>query len=281
MSHYHTYDEANSIDKGTIALVNGLDGKGLYDSGVLGRSELCGLMPVTAILIAAKDLGYGSIKLLKYANSGDTYGDKSRVVGYMSAVIYKGPGGGKEMSMLNDIQKKRLLQIARESITGYLKDGNRRSFKEDDIVLNKEMGAFVTLHENGELRGCIGNMIGHGPLFKTVAGMAIESATGDPRFHALAQPELDKVQIEISVLSPLKRVQSYEDVKIPGDGVLVRNGFSSGVYLPQVATETGWNREQFLTSLCGQKAGIKPDAWKDPETEIYVFSAEVFGEEKR
>jgi AmmeMemoRadiSam system protein A len=108
--------------------------------------------------------------------------------------------------------------------------------------------------------------------------MAIEAATGDPRFQRLSAKEVDKIKIEISVLSPLKKVKGADEIKIPGDGVIVRRGFSSGVYLPQVATETGWSKEQFLTSLCAHKAGLSADAWKDPATELYTFTAEVFGE---
>lgn len=276
MSHYHSYDEAGSIDAHTIELLNKMDPKELYRRESTGACELCGMLPVASVLILAKSLGYDSIKILKYANSGDTFGDKSKVVGYVSAVIYK----EKEASsaLLNGIERKRLLSIARESITSFVRDKKRKSFAVKDPALNEAMGAFVTLHENGELRGCIGNMIGSGPLYKTVADMAIEAATGDPRFSPVLPDELDNIDIEISVLSPLKKVASYKDVKVPGHGVLVRRGFRSGVYLPQVAEETGWNREEFLTSLCAQKAGLPQDAWKDPATEIHVFSAEVFGE---
>lgn len=182
--------------------------------------------------------------------------------------------------MLNDAQRKRLLQIARESITSYVRDGKKKTFIEKDPALNRNMGAFVTLQENGDLRGCIGNMVGQGPLYQTVADMAIEAATGDPRFQKLAPQEIGKIGIEISVLSPMERVRSADEIKIPGHGVIVRKGFASGVYLPQVATETGWTKEEFLTSLCAQKAGLAPDAWKDPSTEIYVFTAEVFGEKE-
>jgi AmmeMemoRadiSam system protein A len=182
--------------------------------------------------------------------------------------------------MLSDTQRKRLLQIARESITSFVKSGERKRFEEKDPLLNRPMGAFVTLHENDQLRGCIGNMVGRGPLYSTVAAMAIEAATGDPRFPALSPAEIDRIDIEISVLSPLEKVASYRDIKIPGQGVIVKSAFGGGVYLPQVATETGWTREEFLTSLCGQKAGISPDAWKDPDTELYVFTAEVFGEKE-
>jgi len=274
LSHYHPYEEANSIDKDLIAVLNKMKAKDLYDSAVIGTCELCGMMPVTAVLLAAEKLGFDGIKILKYANSGDVTGDKGKVVGYLSAAIYK----KEEKTMLNDAQRKRLLQIARESITSYVRDGKRKDFTESDTVLNKNLGAFVTLHENGELRGCIGNMMGQGPLYRTIADMAIESATGDPRFPRLSAEEIDRIVIEISVLTPLEKVASYKDIKIPGHGVLVRSGFRSGVFLPQVATENNWDREQFMNYLCAHKAGLAPDAWKDPKTELYVFSAEVFGE---
>ncbi len=282
LSHYRPYEEANSIDRHLVNLLMTMKGRKLYDEARLGICELCGFMPVTAALLAAERLGYDKIKILKYANSGDTCGNKENVVGYLSAVIYKESPKEKEgeSAMLNESQRKRLLQIARESITSYVKDGKRKQFVEADPVLNEEMGAFVTLHELGELRGCIGNMIGHGPLYQTVADMAIEAATGDPRFPTLSAREIDKIDLEISVLTPLKKVSGPDEIKIPGHGVVVRRGFKSGVYLPQVATETGWNKEEFLTSLCGQKAGLSPDAWKDPATEMYVFSAEVFGEKE-
>ena len=293
MSHYHPYEEANAIDKRTIETLLSFNPRALYDECQAGEPEFCGLMPVAAVLLTAEKLGYKNIEILKYANSGDTFGEKGRVVGYLSAAIYekdlngnlaasenRTKSEGKEMSMLNDKQKKRLLQIARESITSFVRSGERKNFSETDPVLNEEMGAFVTLHEGGELRGCIGNMVGTGPLYKTVANMAIEAATGDPRFSRLSENEISGIDIEISVLSPLKKVSSYNEIKIPGQGVMVRKGFNSGVYLPQVAAETGWNKEEFMSSLCAHKAGLAPNAWKDPSTELYVFSAEVFGEKE-
>lgn len=286
LSHYHPYDEAVKIDRRTVVLLGKMKGRDLYDEAERGRCEMCGITPVTATLLAAEKLGYDKIKILDSENSGDTFGDKGRVVGYVAAAIYRDGRGiadmipKKEADMLNAVQKKRLLEIARESITDFVRDGKRKDFKELDPVLKADLGAFVTLHENGELRGCIGNMVGQGPLYKTVADMAIEAATEDPRFRKLSQSELGNIDIEISVLSPLEKVKSHEDIRIPGHGVLVRKGFSSGVYLPQVAAETGWNKEEFMTSLCGSKAGIDPEAWKDPSTEIYTFTAEIFGEKE-
>ncbi|MCX5666698.1 MAG: AmmeMemoRadiSam system protein B, partial [Candidatus Omnitrophica bacterium] len=274
LSHFHPYQDANSIDKRTIDTLSRLKAKEFYDEAKMEVCELCGLMPVTTSLLAAEMLGYDKIKTLKYANSGDISGDNAKVVGYVSAVLYKdeiasaasrprNDGAQKVGSdMLDDVQRKRLLQIARESITSFVKDGKRKTFTETDAALNKSMGAFVTLHEGGELRGCIGNMVGRGPLYQTIADMAIEAATGDPRFQKLSPGEIDKINLEISVLSPLQKVKNVDEIKIPGHGVIVKSGFNSGVYLPQVATETGWSREEFLTSLCAQKAGLRPDAWK-------------------
>ncbi len=287
MSHYHPYEQANSIDSHTLSLVEKMKARDLYDECMMRTSELCGIMPVVSTLLAAESLGFDNVKVLKYANSGDTYGDKDRVVGYMSVAVYKPAGAGTgqasekgDKRMLNDAQRKRLLTIARESITTFVRDGKRKAFTEKDPLLTEPMGAFVTLHEGGELRGCIGNMVGRGPLYQTVADMAIEAATDDPRFRPLSPKELDMIDVEISVLSPLRRVSSPDEIKIPGHGVIVKKGFASGVYLPQVATETGWNKSEFLTSLCAHKAGISPDAWKDPATEMYVFTAEVFGEKE-
>lgn len=180
--------------------------------------------------------------------------------------------------MLNETQRKKALKLARDSITHYLETGRQLSVTEDDTALNEEMGAFVTLHKHGRLRGCIGNMIGKGPFYLTVSDMAISAATADPRFDRVKPEEMKDIDIEISALSPLKKIDNPEIIEVGKHGVLVKNSYASGVYLPQVATEAGWSREQFMNSLCGQKAGMQPDTWKKGECEIYIFTAEVFGE---
>ncbi|MFH1783473.1 MAG: AmmeMemoRadiSam system protein A [bacterium] len=183
--------------------------------------------------------------------------------------------------MLNDTQKEKLLQIARETIVSYLSCGKKPKFDVSDTDLCEECGAFVTLHKDGNLRGCIGNIIGHEPLWETVSDMAVESATGDPRFPKVKKEELPHIDIEISVLSKPERVRSADQIELGKHGVIVRKGFSSGVFLPQVATETGWSKEEFLSSLCSHKAGLSPDAWKDKTTELYTFTAQVFGEKTK
>jgi AmmeMemoRadiSam system protein A len=141
------------------------------------------------------------------------------------------------------------------------------------------MGAFVTLHKHAELRGCIGNLQGQQPLYLTVRDMAVEAAVDDPRFSRVTLEELKDIDIEISALSPLERVESTDEIRMGIHGVLLKSGFNKGVYLPQVATETGWSKEEFLSNLC-QKARLPASAWKDKSTEIYIFTAEVFSEKE-
>ncbi|MDD5669953.1 MAG: AmmeMemoRadiSam system protein A [Candidatus Omnitrophica bacterium] len=182
------------------------------------------------------------------------------------------------MGLLTVEQKKRLIEIARQTIKYKLEKGKDLKIDESDETLNRKMGAFVTLHEDGQLRGCIGNLIGSKALYLTIQEMALEAALRDPRFTPLKLNELNKIEIEISVLSPLEKVDSCEDIILSTHGVLIQKGMRSGVFLPQVAEETGWSKEEFLSCLCSHKAGLPPDAWKDPSTEIYIFTAEVFSE---
>lgn len=180
--------------------------------------------------------------------------------------------------MLKTGERKRLLDIARNSLQTYLNTGKKLEVNESDPVLNNKNGAFVTLDKHGQLRGCIGNIVGKQPLYLTVRDMAVEAGVEDPRFPAVTAGELKDIEIEISVLSELKKIEDPLSIELGTHGVLVKRGFNSGVFLPQVATETGWSKEEFLSYLCSHKAGLSPDAWKDKGTEIYVFTAEVFSE---
>ena len=277
MSHYLAYKKANRMDKETTALIKKFDAGDLYAKSLAKSHRLmCGYGAVCATMIAAKKLGANKIEVLEYANSGDTARDKKRVVGYLSAAIVK----EGERQMLNEAQRKKMLKLGRDSIRHYLKNGKRLPTEETDQVLNEEMGAFVTLHKDGRLRGCIGNIVGKGPFYLTVRDMAVEAATGDPRFPKVTFEEMDDIDIEISALSPLKKIDDPETIEMGRHGVIVRKGSTSGVYLPQVATETGWTREEFMNSLCGEKAGMPADSWKKRECDIYVFTAEVFGEKE-
>lgn len=289
LSHYLPYDENNELDKYTISVLKQFEPEALFYASSLKKHQLmCGLGPTCATMMACKKLGANDLIVLKHANSGDVYFDKSRVVGYLSAAIVKTSNTKSnaretkegEKDMLNQEQRQQMLKLARDTITLYLKEGSTLEVKDDDPILNEEMGAFVTLHKHGQLRGCIGNMVGRGPFYLTVRNMAIQAATGDPRFRPVSLDEMKDIDIEISALSPMEKITDPNIIEAGKHGVLVKQGFRSGVYLPQVATETGWDREQFMTSLCGNKAGIAPDAWKKGTCEIYVFTAEVFGEKE-
>ncbi len=286
MYHGYDYEEAEIIDNLTSAYMKNLDAEGLYNGLQEGKLQLCGGMPVVSALILAKELGGKDIRLLKYTNSAAVTGRKVRgvwTVGYSSWIIFSSTlpnveAKKEEVAMLNKEQRKKLLEIARNSISTYLKTGKKLEIMETDPVLLKEMGAFVTLHEHAELRGCIGNLVGSQPLYLTIRDMAVEAAVGDPRFPPVELSELKDLEIEISVLSPMERVDSADKIKLGTHGVLIRRGFRSGVFLPQVAQETGWSKEEFLSNLCAHKAGLDALAWKDKSTEIYIFSAEVFSQ---
>ncbi len=304
MCHYLPYEAAVARDARTIELVKGLDPAAFYRESVMRNNELmCGYGAVYTVMEAAKRLGADEVEVLKYANSGDTSGMKDRVVGYLSALFVQshgsaadvksaapddaagarsqtGPAEKEVKGMLNIEQKKELLKIARDTMKLYLETGRRLEPRVAAGTLKEDMGAFVTIHKKGELRGCIGNMVARGPLYLAVRDMAIAAATEDPRFASLTAEELNNVDIEISVLSPMRRVAGPDEIKIPGNGVMVRMGWRSGVYLPQVAEETGWSKEEFMNSLCAHKAGIPMDAWKTGQCEMSVFTAEVFGEKE-
>jgi len=280
LSHYLAYDDAVEMDSNTISIMEEFDPSQLYVENLLGENKLmCGVGAVCATMEASKLLGADKLKILKYANSGDTTSNKERVIGYLSVAMYKKSDQVEEDQMLSKEEKKRLLQIARDSMTTYVKTGKKLELKEDNPTLNREMGAFVTLHHRGQLKGCIGNIIGEGPLYLTVRDMAIASSTADTRFEPVTSSELSDIELEISVLSELEKIDDPKKIEMEKHGVLVKSGMRSGVFLPQVATETGWSRDEFMSNLCTHKAGLSPDAWKKNECEIYVFTAEVFGEE--
>jgi len=180
---------------------------------------------------------------------------------------------------MNDEQKKTLLKVARDTVEAVIRQQKITKPESDDPELNAPCGCFVTLKNHDRLRGCIGQFTSDSPLIELVAGMAKASATGDPRFLAdpISAGELEKLDVEISVLSPLKRTDDPLSLKLGIDGIYIKRGRTSGCFLPQVATETGWSKEEFLSYCCAHKAGLAANAWKQPETEVYLFTADVFG----
>jgi AmmeMemoRadiSam system protein A len=180
---------------------------------------------------------------------------------------------------MDETQKHTLLETAKASVRAAVAGAPAPKPQSEDPILTVPCGCFVTLKSGERLRGCIGQFISDRPLIELVAEMAKASATSDPRFFAsrISVRELAGLDIEISVLSPLERTQDPLSLRLGVDGIYIKRGYASGCFLPQVATETGWTAEEFLSFCCSHKAGLPADAWRDPATEVYLFTAEVFG----
>ena len=179
--------------------------------------------------------------------------------------------------MLSEEARRMLMGLARGSVEAAVRGEDPPSDAVDHPELQGEQGAFVTLKTAGTLRGCIGRFTAEQALWKTVREMAVASATEDPRFwgNRLRPAELDALDIEISVLSALERTDAPLELELGVHGIYIRRGGSAGCFLPQVATETGWSKEEFLSHCCAHKAGLPADAWQDPETEVLLFTAEI------
>jgi AmmeMemoRadiSam system protein A len=178
---------------------------------------------------------------------------------------------------LTELDKKTLIETARAAIAARLAFPAPRCPEPTD-ALRAPCGAFVTLKKEGALRGCIGHIAASKPLFETVREVAISAAFEDPRFPPLGREEWNATTIEISVLSPFEKITDPGRIRVGTHGIMIRRGYRSGLLLPQVATEQGWDRDAFLTHTCF-KAGLPADAWKSPECSIEIFSAIVFHEE--
>ncbi len=284
LSHFHSYEKAVELDRVVLNDIEKLDPEALDRDLKNDRTEACGGGPVVTVMLAAKALGANQGKVLKYLNSGDVVGDRSRVVGYGAAVFYKTAGGAEKMKEekrvgvdlgLNAEEKKLLHHIAKTVIENRAKAKPVPEFKVDSAVLNENRGAFVTINKKGQLRGCIGYIEGHGPLYKTIEEMAEAAAFRDPRFNPVKEKELPDLEVEISVLTPLKKITEINEIEVGKHGIYIKKGWYSGLLLPQVATEYGWDRKTFLEHTC-QKAGLPMNAWQDKNIEIYIFSADIF-----
>nr|MBU1328950.1 AmmeMemoRadiSam system protein B [Candidatus Omnitrophota bacterium] len=285
LSHYYPYDKAVKLDTNSTSAIEQLDAQKMTEDINSHNSEIDAPIAVLGMITLANRYN-AKAKIIRYANSGDVTGDKSRVVGYSSIVVYipsdlqeKGDMIMKD-EYLSKEEKAKLLEIAKfsiiEAVTG------KRQFLPNvtEERLKENCGAFVTIKENNQLRGCIGYIQAVKPLYETVKDVAKSAAVNDYRFSPVGQDELDKLELEISVLTPLKKIKDISEIEVGRHGLVIKQGFNSGLLLPQVATEYNWDRDTFLQQTC-RKAGLSHDAWKDKATEIYIFSAEVFGEEKK
>jgi MEMO1 family protein len=287
LSHYHPYQEAKRLDQAVLDRVAAFDPSGLAADLAHGICEACGGGPMMTLMLAARKLGANKGKALHYANSGDVTGDTSQgVVGYMAAAFYDNPGKTEEKSSshrhkasidlgLSFEEKQTLREIALQAIRSKCLQQPMPTTPALSPKLKETRGAFVCLHKGKDLRGCIGMIEGFGPLHQTVKEMALQAAFSDPRFCPLDRDELNDLDLEISVLTPLEQVRDPSQIEIGKHGLLIRKKSHSGLLLPQVATEQGWDRYQFLEATC-RKASLAPAAWKEKETQIYMFSADIF-----
>ncbi len=296
LSHYPSYEDAIRTDRQILETVVKLDPKALsaQSQAVLSTKIrnlatcACGEAPLLAGILTAKALGATSGVVASYANSGDVaLEDRSRVVGYGSVIFCAEAQPSPVAALTRPLvapatlplqysDKKALLAFARESLTRFMTSDTVPLARGFSPRLSAPQGAFVTLRKHGELRGCIGHIPADYELAKTVGAMALQAALNDHRFDPVRLNELPDIEIEISVLTPMKRIARAEEIIVGRDGVVISKAGRSAVFLPQVALEQHWGRNELLENLC-QKAGLPADAW-NKDAQLFVFQAVVFKE---
>lgn len=283
LSHYHPYNDAVRLDTSCVQALEQLDFQGVADS------ELCGKGAALILIEMAKKQGWQG-KILDYRNSGDTAGDKDRVVGYSALGYYariplNPPLEKGETEPLSEEEQQVLLELAEAAVELYVKEQMVFEPEVDRFAefprLRESRGAFVTLKKQGQLRGCTGSLVGRAPLYLTVRDNAIKAAAEDPRFKPVTEEELAEITLSISVLDvprPLEVAspQEYPEKLTHQDGVILVNGRYSATYLPQVWEQIP-DTVEFLSQLC-LKGGVRPDCWQDPDTQLYTYRAQEFGE---
>jgi len=289
LSHYPSYSDAVKADNAVIQSI--LSGNPQTFDHVVRANEnsgiknyvtaICGYSAVYVIMSLTQNKEF-TYEKLKYSNSGDVSGDFDRVVGYASIVIRE--GSKKEETeqeskfVISDEDKALMFGIARNSIESRL---SGVSYTIPDVlpeILHEKCGVFVTLNLNGKLRGCIGTFRQDRELAQNIGEMAVASAFNDPRFEQLTKEEYKNIEVEISVLTPMQKIDSINQIVLGKHGIYIKRGNMSGTFLPQVATETGWTLEEFLGHCSRDKAGIGWNGWKDSKAEIYIYEAIVLNE---
>ena len=294
-THYgHGYDyvpfkkdvEANirKLDHGAIERILALDLDGFFRyKGATGITA-CGFMPISVMMKILPSNVQG--KVLNYDTSGNILDDFNTSVSYASIVFTRDiepPDIIGDSNGLNSDEKLTLLEVARNTLEYCVKEGKKPHLNSGEYTLTQTLknkrGVFVTLNKNGNLRGCIGHIQPREQLFDAVIDNTINSSMNDGRFRPVSEDELSDIEIDISVLSPIKKISGAEKFITGKHGIIICLGGMRAVFLPQVATEQGWDREETLAQLCN-KAGLPSYAWKDDEMEFFVFTAEVFHENK-
>ena len=279
-SHYPTYDDAyeadtrsgKAIESGNVEEFIAAIEKNARSGKPNLATSACGQFAILTLMLML-DQNY-EVKHLLYQNSGDISGERNRVVGYHAFAFLRSDSTD---FVLTSEEKRILKDIALQSIRDSL-DGKKATASSSIYPLTSSLrskcGAFVSLHKHGRLRGCIGHFGEDVPLHEIVAAMARAAAFEDPRFSPVTRDELDDLDIEISVLTPMRRIQSLDEFELHRHGIYIRKGYRSGTYLPQVADEVNWTKEEFVSHCSQDKAGLGWNGWRDAE--LYVYEAIVF-----
>jgi hypothetical protein len=284
-SHYPGFADAKETDATTAdAICSGQSEKlllTLHENSLKKIpglvTSLCGASAVLALLYITEGMENIEIRKIDYQNSGhSSYGDNNRVVGYYAMTVTR--NDHPPAFTLTENEKKTLLDIARNAIAGRLNKSTADAPLQASLTpaLKTHCGAFVTLHINETLRGCIGHFGEDKPLWEVVHEMALASAFRDTRFPPLGKAEFEQIKIEISVLTPMRKINSINEIVLGRHGIYIKKGWQSGTFLPQVAIQTGWNLEAFLGHCSRDKAGLGWEGWKNAE--IFIYEAFIFSE---
>ena len=284
LSHYPRYEDARRVDQSSLHAIASLDPLALeaWDEEAMSsgtpnlHTTMCGKGPVLVSMLLARALRAEQVHVIRYANSGDVpEGEHHRVVGYGAVEFVKG-----QPPALTAEDKAALLKLSRDTLQEYLSTHRQPHFEPASIAVQEPRATFVTLRHKHthDLRGCRGEVFARYPLWESVQRVSILSATDDPRFRPMSAEELPDMHIEISVLTPMHLARSPEEVVVGRHGVMIRKGGRGGLFLPQVPVEQGWDRAEYLSTLCWMKAGLPADAWRQGDAQLYLFEAEIFEE---
>lgn len=294
-SHYPAYKDA--VENDSLTSLSIISGNPQTFLNTLSKNaskqihglvtSMCGWTSGLTLLDLAEGNNNLGIRLVDYCNSGDSpSGGKGEVVGYNALVMTdvkkppKQDSGSDNSFSFTSSEKKQLFAIARSSIQARLNNTKENTLDEAAIPegLQRPLGVFVTLKINGNLRGCIGRFISSEPLYQVVSESAISSAFEDPRFSPLTKAEYKKTDVEITVLGPLRKIKSINEIVLGKHGIYIKKDNKAGTMLPQVATENHWTVEEFLGYTSRDKAGLGWDGWKDAE--IFIYDGVVLEETK-
>jgi AmmeMemoRadiSam system protein B/AmmeMemoRadiSam system protein A len=276
LSHFHSDQEARKIDLPLAAAFAEFDYYKIASNCFMKKWEACGAGPIFVAMSLGELLGSNKTKLLKYANSSETSyyktNNKNRVVGYLTGLVYNDDSDKQYLLPdINEEEKQVLLENAWNAVKNKVNPGSKFEYISSDAG-NKEYAAFVTLKKGGALRGCMGHTFATTSLHESIIDAAEMASVKDPRFPKVDSTELDSLSLSITVLSRMKKILDFNEIEPGRDGVFIRFGNKSALFLPQVALEQNWTNEVQLEYLC-KKAGLPMDFYLNKNAELFVFRA--------